>query len=267
MRRERLLNLVLALILLLIAGWLAYPRIRGIVLPLEASDALRGRDLAASLGCFSCHGAEGRGGVSNPGSSRETIPGFTGSTLMMYVHGDNEIREYILDGKPERLKQDADFLAQEKAQAIVMPAYRNHITRAQLESLVAFVRSVSGMVVPKAGPPAQGVDIVQRMGCYGCHGALGMGGRENPGSLKGYIPGFSGEDFRELVRDDDELREWIREGSLRRIDQHWIGGIFAKRQLIKMPAYKRFLSDAEIETLVAYLRWINSGAPAREPMS
>jgi mono/diheme cytochrome c family protein len=265
--RERVLNLLLGAILVVVVAWLAYPRARGIVLPLEASAALRGRDVAASLGCFACHGAEGRGGVTNPGNSRETIPGFTGSTLMMYVHDDREIRDYILDGKPKRLADDPDYIAAQKAQAITMPAFRDVVSAEQVDLLVAFVRHVSGLVVPKIEPAEGGAEIARRMGCHGCHGALGMGGRSNPGSLKGYIPGFGGDDFRELVRNDDELREWIREGSLGRINQDWIGGRFAERQLIKMPAYKRFLSDREIEALISYVRWINSGAPSSEPMS
>ena len=54
--------------------------------------------------------------------------------------------------------------------------------------------------------------------------SLGAGGVPNPGSFKGYVPGFWGADFDELVRDDAELREWIETGRVRRIAEHPVGG-------------------------------------------
>lgn len=246
---------------------LAYPWLRDFVLQPEASVALRGHDLAEELGCFGCHGPGGRGGVGNPGSKRKKIPPFTGSTLMMYVHDEQEIRDYILDGRPKRLAGDADYDAEMKAQAIHMPAYRDLLAPGELDLLVAYIRQVSGMIEPPEGPARTGAEIADRMGCFGCHGALGMGGIENPGSLKGYVPGFLGDDYRELVRDRAELREWIREGRLRRVDEHWIGGHFSEGQFLQMPAYKDFLDEEELEALMAFVEWIASGDMAREPMS
>lgn len=244
-------------------AWISAPLLRDAVLRPEASEALRGRERAQELGCFGCHGPGGRGGVGNPGSRRETIPGFTGSTLMMYVHDEDEIRQYVLDGRPDRLAGDADYEAEMAAQAIRMPAYRGVLAPGDLELLLAYIRQVSGMVEPEAEPAKTGAEVAARMGCFGCHGALGMGGVDNPGSLKGYVPGFLGEDFRELVRDDAELREWILKGKLARIEQHWIGGWFSRRQLVQMPAYEKFLSPQEVDALVAFVRWIASGGIAK----
>jgi mono/diheme cytochrome c family protein len=245
----------------------AYPWMRDLVLQPETSPALRGRELAEELGCFGCHGPGGRGGVGNPGSKRKKIPPFTGSTLMMYVHDEQEIREYILDGRPKRLADDGDYAAEMKAQAIHMPAYRDVLAPGELDFLVAYIRQISGMIESPEGPARTGAEIADRLGCFGCHGALGMGGVENPGSLKGYVPGFMGADYRELVQSREELREWIREGRLRRVSEHWVGGRFAEGQLIQMPAYKDFLDEAELEALMAFVEWIASGAMAREPMS
>jgi hypothetical protein len=94
-----------------------------------------------------------------------------------------------------------------------------------------------------------------------------MGGVGNPGSLKGYIPALMGDDYRELVRGREELREWIREGSLRRVSEHWMGGRYVRRQTIQMPAYKEILKDEEIEPLMDFVEWVASGQVAREPMS
>ncbi|HZR82134.1 MAG TPA: c-type cytochrome [Candidatus Binatia bacterium] len=253
--------------LAVVAAWLAVPAAWRLVVRPESSRALRGREVAAAAGCFACHGAEGRGGVGNPGSRRETIPGFSGSTLMMYVHGDAEIRQYVADGRPDRLADDVDHRAEMEAQAIRMPAYRGVLSQDDIDLVVAYVRTVSGMVTPKDESAQRGLEVAQASGCFGCHGALGMGGRANPGSLKGYVPGFSGADFRELVRDDGELREWIRKGKLARVESHWIGGWFSRRQQIQMPAYERFLDDRKIDDLVALLRWIQAGGPEREPLS
>ena len=260
-------SLVSAAVAAALLAWVGYPLLRDAVLQPEASDALRGRERAQELGCLGCHGPGGRGGVGNPGSRRETIPGFTGSTLMMYVHDEDEIRQYILDGRPDRLADDADYEAEMKAQAIRMPAYRDVLAPGDLELLLAYVRQVSGMIEPKTEPAKAGAEVAARMGCFGCHGALGMGGVGNPGSLKGYIPGFTGDDFRELVRDDAELREWILKGRLARVDGHWIGGRFAEGQLIQMPAYEKRLSAEEVEALIAFVRWISSGEMAKEKAS
>jgi len=94
-----------------------------------------------------------------------------------------------------------------------------------------------------------------------------MGGVGNPGSLKGYIPSFMGDDYGELVRDRGELREWIREGSLGRVNEHWMGGRYAKRQRIQMPAYKDIVKDEEIEPLMDFVEWVASGQIAHAPMS
>ena len=247
--------------------WIAAPALRDLVLRPRPSAALRGREVARRLGCFGCHGPGGRGGVRNPGSRHRRVPPFTGSTLMMYVRDEAEIRETILDRRPARLADDPAAKAERARQAIAMPAYRDRLGPGDLDLLVAYVRQVSGMLEPPEGPPREGAEVARRLGCFGCHGPLGMGGVSNPGSLKGYVPGFLGEDYRELVRDGAELREWIRRGSIERIERHWIGGFFLRRQLIHMPAYERFLEPGELDALAAYVEWIASGGPEREPLS
>src|SRR6266478_3578930 len=102
--RVRASRLVVALLVVLIVenAWLLYPRARVLFQRRQESPAARGRVTAARLGCFNCHGPGGRGGVPNPGSRWETVPGFGGQTLMMFVASEAELREYILDGAPAR---------------------------------------------------------------------------------------------------------------------------------------------------------------------
>jgi mono/diheme cytochrome c family protein len=248
----------LTLVLVVENGYLLFPVARQFALRCEESDAVRGRRMAAALGCFNCHGPDGRGGVPNPGSQFETVPGFTEQTLMMFAKNDHELAEYIIDGAPRRRRQDAAYREQWARQALRMPEFRGWISSADLTALVAYLRLVSGLLQPRDEMVARGEGLARHLGCFACHGEMGMGGHPNPGSLKGYIPGFLGEDFRELVRDDDELMTWLREGTLPRIAQHTLGQYFFARQRIRMPAFKRFVSDDDLQAVAAYVRWLAS---------
>jgi mono/diheme cytochrome c family protein len=250
----------LVAVALIETAWLAYPALRARVLALEETPAARGHRLATELGCFACHGPEGQGGTANPGSEEGEVPAFTERTQMMYVKTTDDLREYILDGAPRRKREDADYEAKMKAAALRMPAYRNFVSAAQLEDLVVYLRAASGQVVPDQALAARGAEIAGELACSACHGQLGAGGVRNPGSFKGYVPGFWGADFDDLVRTDDELRRWIADGEIPRITEHPIGGWFFRRQAIRMPAYGRFRSAEDIDALAAYVRWIRAGA-------
>src|SRR5258707_15020890 len=111
-------------------GWLLYPWVRRNVLAVEESPAARGQRLALELGCFSCHGPGGGGGMKNPGSEDATVPAFTGRTQMMYVKTTDDLREYVLDGAPRRKREDADYRAKVEKAALHMPAYRSFVSAA-----------------------------------------------------------------------------------------------------------------------------------------
>jgi len=250
--------IALAVALVESAG-LLYPRARALALSLEETPAARGQRLAASLGCFSCHGPAGVGGTHNPGSEEGEVPAFGEQTQMMYVKGADDLREYILDGAPKRKREDADYQAKVQAAALRMPAYRAFVSAAQAEDLVAYLRATSGQVLPDAELATRGAEIAGELSCFSCHGPLGAGGIANPGSFKGYIPGFWDRDFDELVHDDGELHQWIGKGELPRISNHPIGRIFFHRQAIKMPKYEDIRSKDDIDALAAYVRWIRAG--------
>src|SRR5438552_4014807 len=109
-------------------------------------------------------------------------------------------------------------------------------------------------------PAARRRRVAAELGCFACHGPLGAGGVPNPGSLKGYVPGYWGADFDDLVRSDEELWHWIAEGEIRRITEHPISAFFFRRQAIKMAAFGRFLPEDDVRALAAYVRWIHAGA-------
>ena len=258
---------VLAVLLAAEQLWLAYPWSRATVLQLEESDVARGQRLASELGCFSCHGPSGRGGVINLGSQDETVPPFNEETPMMFVKDDRDIQEYILDGAPAAKRARASYREAIESQAIRMPAYRGWVKDDDVKALVAYVRAVSGMLKPRNPLVERGADLARKNGCFACHGEMGNGGIANPGSLKGYIPAFTGADFKDLVRNDDELMSWLREGSIARIREHPIGSRFLTRQRIVMPTYRKFLGDEELAAIAAYVRWLADGEWRRQPLS
>jgi len=256
----RVLVPALVTLAVLETAWLAYPALRARVLSLEETPAARGQRLAARLGCFACHGPGGGGGTRNPGSEEGEVPAFTQRTQMMYAKTADALREYILDGAPRRKREDPEYRAKREGAALRMPAFRGFVSAGEVEDLVAYLRAASDLVVPDETAAARGAELAAEIGCFACHGPLGAGGVGNPGSFKGYIPAFWGPDFDDLVRSDEELRLWIAEGRIPRIAEHWLGGRFLRRQAIKMPAYGKFRSDADVTALAAYVRWIRAGA-------
>lgn len=251
----------LAVIAALETGWLLYPAVRRIVLAIEETPAARGRRAAVDLGCFTCHGPDGSGGTKNPGSQEGEVPAFTEQTQMMYVKTTDDLREYILDGAPKRRRDDPDYVQRMEGAALRMPAYRALVSSRQVDDLVAYLRAASGQILPEGDAIAtRGAELAGEYRCSRCHGEMGTGGMSNPGSFKGYIPGFWGENFSDLVRSDQELHEWIDNGAIPRITEHPIGGWFFRRQAVKMPAYGKFLPPEDVAALEAYIKWIRAGA-------
>ena len=264
----RLVILTLAALALVESACLAYPVVRALIIPPRDNAAQRGARLAAELGCFSCHGPGGRGGMPNPGSKTGEVPSFHEGTLMMYAHDDDDVRGYILNGASASKLARPEYRAEMDAQLIRMPAFKDVVTAAQVDDLVAFLRASSGLLGPPAGSLAEhGADVATANACFSCHGMMGIGGVPNPGSLKGYIPGFGGEDFEELVRDDDELRGWIRTGGVPRLRNDALAAHFIERQRVKMPAFGNQLSSADLDAVVAYVRWLASGQWQKQPIS
>lgn len=215
------------------------------------SPAIRGQVIASRLGCFACHGYEGRGGVADPGARGGMIPGWDGPTVSGYAKDEQEIREWILNGVPARLKASAP-----SKPFILMPSYRGKLNDQEFSDLVAFFNAVSGGFheIPEAA--YEGRNVAIRLGCFGCHGPSGVGGCLNPGSFKGYIPGWDGKEFEDLARNDAELREWILDGRPKRLWDNRTAKYFLERQMIQMPAYRPHLKDNEVTKLVAYIRYL-----------
>ena len=245
---------------------LMYPQVRNLVLGVEVTPAERGYEVAQRAGCFNCHGPNGVGGVKNPGSDDGEVPGFSGGTPMMWAKSEQELREYVLDGAPLRKRADPRHKAKTEAQLLAMPAYRDYLSTGQVDDLMVYLRAVSGLITPPDELAARGQELAYRNGCFNCHGPMGAGTSKNIGSLKGYIPGWWGNDFRDLVRSDEELRGWIRDGEIERLRGHPIARYFTRSQRVFMPAYHNYLSEEDVQALMRYVRWVNAGEWQSKPL-
>jgi mono/diheme cytochrome c family protein len=221
----------------------------------------RGWTVASKRGCLACHGPSGRHQEVAEEGQIGVVPSFVHDDVVAYSRHDGEIREWILDGKPRRIREQQ---GDEKPALLQMPAWRDRLSGQELEDLVAWITAVSDFEEPPA-PAASGREIAARLGCFGCHGPQGRGDTPNPGSLKGYIPSWSGIDYPELVRDDGELREWIRDGGPRRLRQHPVAAFFLRRQLIRMPAFGSQVTENQMRAIAEYIRWLRQPAAASAP--
>jgi mono/diheme cytochrome c family protein len=209
----------------------------------------RGADLAVAQGCLGCHGG----------------PGVSPLLPRRFAEIDDvdpaTLREWILDGIPRSVREDAESREALEAAAIRMPAWRGRLSTAQVDDLVAYLRALAAADAPDDPAARTGSAVAERLGCFRCHGPGGRGAARNPGSLKGYIPPWDGRDFAELVTDDGELREWILAGRPRRLQANPLARFFLDRQAIRMPAFRGHVTEEEMRALAAYIRWLRSAPP------
>lgn len=219
----------------------------------------RGFRVALDSGCFACHGPGGLRGMANPGYGLDDVPSFSGGLLTMYADSEAEVREWILDGMPKRIRDDAEKRKLREKALIAMPAWRDRLSKRQIDDLVAFVLAVADFETPQDEQADLGRQTAKRLGCFNCHGPQGRGDTPNAGSFKGYIPAWDGADFPVLAQNDGEIREWILDGRSQRFQADRATRFFLDRQAVRMPAYRGHLSQAEVDGLVAYIHWLRQG--------
>ena len=277
-------KLVLLLIVLpiLIAGglWGLYSSVKR---P-ELSPVAKGESLAASSGCFACHGTSE---LETRRNFRETSSGEMRARSLDSIWEDGLkeakiVKEWIRDGVPaSRAKRHRKLLIQ-------MPAYgEGHLSEEEIEAVASWVlagaiRLSDGMGNGELPMPATaheevakleeskllvlGDRLSRKFACYQCHGELGQGNPGNLSSFKGYIPGFFGNDFRELTDggSEEEILHWINHGRGNAIEEGLLGSIakhYFERQAIDMPAYESLLSESEKAILVRYMLMLNEIGP------
>ena len=137
---RRLMLLAVAAFAIAVVGWEWFTRPA-----LPAAE--RGRRLAESQGCFSCHGPAGRKGTPDPGRKAESAPTFAGD-LMMFASNAADVREWILDGSTARKRESETWRARREAAVLRMPAFRGKLTLRQVDDLAAYVMLVSSSPEP-----------------------------------------------------------------------------------------------------------------------
>jgi mono/diheme cytochrome c family protein len=222
----------------------------------------RGGQVAARQGCLSCHAAAGRPEDPHP-EGTGGAPSFSREDVTEYARDHDEIREWIRDGKPRRLREEE---GDAPPPLLSMPAFRDVLSGQETDDLVAWVVAVSDFE-EMPGSARAGRDLASSLGCFGCHGPGGRRDTPNPGSLKGYIPSWSGADYPELVKDETELAEWVREGSPKRLRENPVAVFFMRRQLIKMPAFGAAVTDAEVRRIGEYIRWLRQRSAGADALS
>jgi len=222
----------------------------------------RGWGVAESRGCFGCHGPGGMSGLPDPGGGVGGVPTFSPEDVQTYAHDEAELREWILDGMPRRLRDELAADAAGNGPLLRMPAWRGVLSAREVDDLVAYVKAVSDFERPDDARAEAGQEAAARMGCFGCHGPQGRANVPNPRSLKGYIPSWDGADFPDLAHDEAEVREWILEGSPRRLRDNPLAAFFLRRQVLRMPAYRGRISEDDVDRIVDYIAWLRKRAGA-----
>ena len=152
---------------------------------------------------------------------------------------------------PKGRALDTDALEEVRALLGSLPRRR--------DLLIEYLRAISGLQFPETKVESRGLERIYELGCFRCHGPMGTGGVANPGSLKGYVPGFFGEDYAETVSGPEELREWIRDGASARFRDNPLAAAVLERQALKMPAYGEHLDDDDLEAIAAAVEWLARG--------
>ena len=252
LRRRRLLIVAAAVVLLAIA---ALPAVRWVLWQRELNPVLRGSLLAKQQGCASCHLPYREVEIPNPGSRWGSVPRFQAGNFMMYGESRRDVEEFIRFGGPRSWLDDAGVLERLESQRLRMPAYGESLSDGQIADLVAWACVMEGIEPAGGAEVAAGRQLAREHGCLSCHGVEGSGGLPNPGSLGGFVPGFVGGNFVDLVRDEDEFREWVLDGTSSRLERNPVVRYFWRRQTLAMPAYRDDLDDEQVGEL---WRWVQA---------
>ncbi len=258
--RRRLVSILVVgvLVMFMMAG-LGPLLFRGLLARWEDNSILRGQELAAAEGCLGCHLPPSSAEIPNPRSRWGTVPRFRGGNALMYGSTRDEVEEIIRLGT--QVKSEAGS-SPEGRQRVLMPAYGAHLGDDEMSDLLDYVTSEERVDLPGGEDAQAGRGLARKNGCTACHGIEGAGGVANPGSLGGFVPGFLGRNFLHLVHDQKEFGEWIRTGSLERLEANAVASYFWRNQRLAMPAYES-LDDHEIDQLWAWVQvmrvWTKSG--------
>src|SRR6187455_2258528 len=191
-----------------------------------------GGHLFVNFACASCHGEQGKGGVSQDVPALKDV----GQTLTVA-----QLSSIINHGLGESANPQKPY----------MPVWGPVISSTQVNDLVAYIKAglpkvkdATPVAIPRdQGAAVAGAALYQRYGCINCHGPSGLGGVPNPLSEDKAIPSLSGQDFRAEFNTDAKIKDVIRSGS-----------VIGRAPIVSMPHWGGILSDADLAALLAYLK-------------
>jgi mono/diheme cytochrome c family protein len=191
-----------------------------------------GAHLFVQFACSSCHGEQGKGGVSPDVPALKDV----GKSLTVA-----QLSSIINHGLGESANPEKPY----------MPVWGPVISSSQVADLVAYIRAGLPKVrdaIPVSVPRNQGLAVsgaalYVRYGCINCHGPSGLGGVPNPLSEDKTIPPLSGQDFREEFNTDSKIIAFIRSGS-----------VIGKPPIASMPHWGGIIPDQDLAALVTYLK-------------
>jgi mono/diheme cytochrome c family protein len=191
-----------------------------------------GGHLFVQFACSSCHGEQGKGGVSSD------VPALTDAAKTLTAAS---LAAIINHGLGESANPQKPY----------MPVWGPVISSSQVTDLVAYLRAGLPNVndaTPVAvnrdqGAAVAGAALYVRYGCINCHGPSGLGGVPNPLSEDQAIPPLSGQDFRTEFDTDAKIKQMIRSGS-----------VIGKPPITSMPHWGGIIPEDDLDALVAYLK-------------
>jgi mono/diheme cytochrome c family protein len=195
-------------------------------------------------------------GLPDPGQGIGAVPTFSPDDVRAYSRNLAEIREWILEGRLRRLPDESG--SGMAAPLLRMPAWKEILSPAEVDALVAYIGAVANFPTPEDPRVASGLETAARLGCFTCHGPGGRGATPNPRSLKGYIPPWDGPDFAELAQNELEVREWILDGRPPRLQNNAAARWFLDRQAVRMPGYRGHIDAADLDQILRYVGWLRT---------
>jgi mono/diheme cytochrome c family protein len=131
------------------------------------------------------------------------------------------------------------------------------LVKSRLFLIIALAALVAGIGVafivtrPRLTAAERGRRLAEANGCFACHGPEGIRGTPNPGRAEGKAPSY--EALMMYAKDEEEIREWIRDGGTksRFESSSWLAD--RKHGVLRMPSFGDRLSKREIDDLVAFV--------------
>ena len=104
------------------------------------------------------------------------------------------------------------------------------------------------------GAVQRGYRIADETGCFTCHGPGGHRGMLDPGHGLEDVPPWSGGILATYAENEEEIRQWIVNGLPESVRKDPEQMKLRERAVVRMPAFRAILGDAQVSDLVAYVK-------------